>query len=281
MSILPKAVWFIENHYARRPSLDEVAEASGTTRFHLSRTFSLATGQSLMAHMRGRRLTEALKLLTNGAPSILQVALEAGYESHEAFTRAFREQFGVTPEQARDGHVIPQHLKVEPIHMNTVADIKLAEPRYEERPAFTVAGLGERFTMNRTQDIPQLWQKFNAKYDGTAPHAVPDFWYGINAEWGEAGQDFLYMAGVEVTDTHDLPDEFRTFTFPAQRYVVFRHADHISTLQKTYGAVWGSWFPENNVDTKNMNGFFELYGVEFDPMTGEGGIELWFPVRKG
>lgn len=281
MSILPKALWFIENHYGRRPSLDEVADASGTTRFHLSRTFSLAAGVPLTAYMRGRRLTEALKLIEAGAPSLIEVALEAGYGSHEAFTRAFRAQFGITPEEARDGHAVSQDVKVEPIKMNEFADFKLAEPRFEERGAFTVAGLGERFTLDRTQDIPQLWQKFNAKYDGTAPHAVPDFWYGISAEWGEAGQDFLYMAGVEVTDTHDLPAEFMTFTFPAQRYVVFPHTDHISTLQKTCVAVWDAWLPDNNIDTSNINGTFEFYGNEFDPVTGNGGIELWFPFKTG
>lgn len=280
MSIVPKALWFIENHYARRPSLDEAADAVGTTRFHLSRTFSLATGRSITGYMRGRRLTEALKLLSDGAPSIIAVALEAGYGSHEAFTRAFHEQFGVTPERARDGHVIANHLKVEPIKMNDVANIDLAEPRFEDRSAFTVAGLGERFTMNRTQDIPQLWQNFNANFDGTAPNAVPDAWYGINAEWGEAGQDFLYMAGVEVSDTSDIPKEFRTFTFPAQSYVVFRHSAHISSLQKTYGAIWGDWLPKHGYDTSQMNGFFEFYGPEFDPVSGDGGLELWMPASK-
>lgn len=280
MSIVSKALWFIENHFGRSPSLDEVADAAGATRFHLSRTFSLVTGMSIMAYLRGRRLTEALKLLSEGAPSIIQVALEAGYGSHEAFTRAFRDQFGMTPEQARDGKPIDECTKVEPINMNDATSINLAEPRIEERAAFTVAGLGERFTMNRTQDIPKLWQNFNVNFDGTAPHAVPDAWYGINAEWGEAGQDFLYMAGVEVTDTSDLPKEFRTFTFPAQAYVVFRHSEHIASLQKTYGAIWGKWLPENGYDTSAMNGFFEFYGPEFDPMTGNGGIELWMPASK-
>jgi AraC family transcriptional regulator len=44
---------------------------------------------------------EAARQLCNGAPDILTIALNAGYGSHEAFTRAFRDQFGLTPEQAR------------------------------------------------------------------------------------------------------------------------------------------------------------------------------------
>ena len=59
-----------------------------------------------MRYVRGRRLTEAAKALSNGAPDILSVALDAGYGSHEAFTRAFRDEFGVTPETIRaQGHL--------------------------------------------------------------------------------------------------------------------------------------------------------------------------------
>jgi AraC family transcriptional regulator len=55
-----------------------------------------------MRYVRGRRLTEAAKVLSDGAPDILTVALDAGYGSHEAFTRAFRDQFGV--KVAGDGY---------------------------------------------------------------------------------------------------------------------------------------------------------------------------------
>jgi AraC-like DNA-binding protein len=51
--------------------------------------------------MRGRRLSEAARVLANGGPDILSVALDFGYGSHEAFTRAFRDQFGLTPESVR------------------------------------------------------------------------------------------------------------------------------------------------------------------------------------
>ena len=53
-----------------------------------------------------RRLSEAARVLANGSPDILTVALDFGYGSHEAFTRAFRDQFGMTPESVRaQGHL--------------------------------------------------------------------------------------------------------------------------------------------------------------------------------
>ena len=54
-----------------------------------------------MRYLRARRLSVAARALVNGVPDIFSVALDVGYGSHEAFTRAFRERFGVTPESVR------------------------------------------------------------------------------------------------------------------------------------------------------------------------------------
>src|SRR3954470_12793987 len=95
MNPVGKALWFIETHFAGELSLAAIAAAAGVSRYHLSRAFDAATGSSAMAYVRGRRLTLAAQALAKGAPDILSVALAAGYGSHEAFTRAFRDQFGL------------------------------------------------------------------------------------------------------------------------------------------------------------------------------------------
>src|SRR3954469_13430426 len=103
MSMNPaqKALWFIESHLADALTLDEIAGVAGVSRFHMVRAFAAATGFSVMRYVRVRRLTEAARALANGAPDILALALDADYGSHEAFTRAFRDHFGMTPEAVR------------------------------------------------------------------------------------------------------------------------------------------------------------------------------------
>src|SRR3954451_2968586 len=101
MNPAQKALWYIESHLAQPLTLDEVAAIAGVSRFHLVRAFAAATGLSVMRYVRARRLSEAARTLADGAPDILRVALDADYGSHEAFTRAFREHFGVTPEMVR------------------------------------------------------------------------------------------------------------------------------------------------------------------------------------
>jgi AraC family transcriptional regulator len=73
-SPVEKAIWFIESHFARDITLDEVAGVCGLSRFQMSRLFSHATGMTVTAYVRGRRLTEAVRALAKGAPDILAVA---------------------------------------------------------------------------------------------------------------------------------------------------------------------------------------------------------------
>ena len=93
-----KALWYIETHFGHDISLDRVAQAAGVSRFHLARVFEVRMGHSVMGYVRARRLAIAARQLAAGAPDILAVALEAGYGSHEAFTRAFAAAYGITPE---------------------------------------------------------------------------------------------------------------------------------------------------------------------------------------
>src|SRR5690606_17717242 len=176
------------------------------SRSHLSRIFPLATGYSISAYLRGRRLSEAAKALAGGAPDILAVALDAGYGSHEAFTRAFRDQFGLTPEEVRRRRALDNLDIVEPLPRNTHTAIKLPEPVIERRPAMRIAGLMGRHEMSSTNGIPQQWQQF-APYIGHIDGAVPGPAYGVVADADESTCE--YMSGVEVSPNAELPKEFK------------------------------------------------------------------------
>ena len=146
MNLVQKALWYIESHFAAEISLECIAAVADVSRFHMSRAFGLATGQSVMRYVRGRRLTEAARALSLGAPDILSVALDSGYGSHEAFTRAFRDQFGVTPEAVRQRGDLDNLELVEPIKMRETMPADLAEPRRESGGALLIAGLRARYS---------------------------------------------------------------------------------------------------------------------------------------
>lgn len=276
MNPTEKALWYVESHLTDAITLEDVARNSGASRFHVTRAFAAATGRSVMDYLRSRRLTEAARRLAAGAPDILGVALEAGYGSHEAFTRAFRSQFGLTPELLRARKTLDSLDTVEPILMTQTPLTDLAPPRFETAPAFLIAGLGERYDCQGSAAIPMQWERFNA-YFGHIPGQVGDVAYGVCANGDDTG-NFDYIAGVEVKDFSDLPKEFARLRVPDHRYAVFSHPDHISTIRRTMNTIWNKWLPESGHEIADAP-LFERYGPEFDPETGKGGLEIWVPLK--
>src|SRR2546430_15478195 len=114
MNPAQKALWFIESHLADELTLDEIAGVAGISRFHMVRAFAEVTGLSVMRYVRARRLSEAARALAGGAPDILNLALEADYGSHQAFTRAVRDPLGVPPQTGRQTARLAQPRPHEP-----------------------------------------------------------------------------------------------------------------------------------------------------------------------
>lgn len=276
MNPTEKALWFVESHLPDAVSLDDVAASSGVSRFHVTRAFGAATGRSVIGYMRARRLSEAARKLAGGAPDILQVALDAGYGSHEAFTRAFRDQFGTTPELVRAAGSTHSLDLVEPILMDSSLLTTLEPPRFETSRPFLIAGLGERYSCETSAAIPMLWQRFGP-YIGNIPGEIGDVAYGVCVNGDDTG-NFDYIAGVEVSDFSDLPKDFYRVRVPAQKYAVFSHREHISTIRRTVNTIWNKWLPGSGHEIADAPDL-ERYGPEFDPRSGNGGLEIWVPVK--
>ena len=135
-----RALWFVENRLSDELTLHGVAEDVGVSPHHLARAFGAATGCSLRNYARGRRLTEAVRRLVDGDASILAVALDHGYGSHGAFTRAFRDEFGVTPEAFRRNPAQYALRLTEPVQMDKSKLIDLDPPRFENGERLIVVG---------------------------------------------------------------------------------------------------------------------------------------------
>ena len=281
MNPAQRALWYIESHLAKPMTLDEIAAISGVSRFHIVRAFAAATGLPVMRYARARRLTEAARSLAKGAPDILSLALEADYGSHEAFTRAFRDQFGTTPEAVRAAMCV-SHLKLqEPILMDSTMLDHLAPPRFEMAKAFLVAGRGQRISCDNGAMIPGLWQRFHqetAAIPARVGQGKNQVAYGVCCNGDDAG-NFDYIAGVEVADFSDLPRRFSRVRIPEQRYAVFTHAGHVASIRLTVNTIWNQWLPASGLKAADAPNF-ERYGETFDPATGNGGFEIWVPVRE-
>ncbi len=86
---------------AERATLDDVSAWDGRSAFHVQRSFRRAVGESPLQFQRRVALQRAAALLLSTDRTVLDLALDAGFESHEGFTRAFRAHFGVPPRRFR------------------------------------------------------------------------------------------------------------------------------------------------------------------------------------
>ena len=276
MNPVSKALWYVENNFAGEITLDEIAAVAGVSRFHVSRAFGEAIGRPITLYVRGRRLTEAAKVLASGATDILTVALESGYGSHEAFTRAFREQFGQTPESVRAQRHLDNIKLVEAVNMNQPILKDIAEPRFESRNAFLVAGLSARYDYETCGGgIPAQWQRF-APYIGNVPGQVGTDAYGVRFNSDDSGLD--YACGVEVSEFSQLPPELSRVRVPANRYAVFTHSGHVSAIRSTWYAIWNKWLPKSGHQLADAPDF-ERYDARFDARSGAGEVEIWVPLK--
>ena len=275
VSIVKQAIWIIERHLDQNLTLPEIAAACGVTPSHLSHAFSQALGRTLTGYVRGRRLSRAAEHLSAGAPDILPVALEAGYGSHEAFSRAFGREFGRTPEMVRKAGT------VEGLALTGAADMAAdMEPGIslvgrKQCPAMRLIGLAARFHFDLRHDIPGLWQQFTTLYPLIEPvsSSVP---VGLCGPFAEDGT-FDYACAVEATGNALPPAGMAVIQLPAADYAIFRHQGHVSTIGGTYRRILDDALPQRGWTIPNQP-IVERHDTGFDAQTGEGGVSIWVPV---
>jgi AraC family transcriptional regulator len=275
MSIVDKALWVIERNSSGELNLPALAEACGVSRSHLASAFGSRTGWPVMKYLRARRLTRAAETLARGAPDILAVALDAGYGSHEAFTRAFRDQFGVPPERVRERGSTEALALVPPLDLKARAQPVL-EPPWVTEAAVRAVGLSGRHTFDTAIGIPIQWQTFMATSYGLIPHRVDGIPIGIQIPADDEG-GFDYICAAEVSAFGDVPRDLQKIDLASRRYAVFEHRGHVSTLFDTYAAIWNEALDEHGWVPAQAP-VIERHSPSFDPQTGEGGVSLWIPL---
>jgi predicted transcriptional regulator YdeE len=153
---------------------------------------------------------------------------------------------------------------------------KLKEVRFENGRPMLFAGIRRHHAFARAgAEIPQQWREFEKL--GTLTGQVGTTAYGAICGGDPKTQTMEYMCAVEVASFDGLPKELGRMRVPAARYAVFRHDGNVSTVRATWDKIFSEWLPSSGLRSNNTPDF-EVYGEQFDPKTGDGGIEIWVPV---
>ena len=212
------ALTFIEARLFEPLSVKTIAQACGVSPFRFSRQFTQRQGESVMAYVRGRRLEAAMRrLLVDGDVAIVDLAFDCGFDSQEAFTRAFRRAFGETPGRFRRSHApVPLHRRRRKM-MNEI----VIHESIETRPALKFAGLAAHFTPANLVDMPELWKRL-VPHIGFESQIGERETYGIWRSRNPADGSFDFLAAVRIEPESTPPPALEVLALPARTYLVYK-----------------------------------------------------------
>lgn len=101
VSVITDTIETIERGIGARLTLAQLSARAGISGFHFNRMFSTVAGVTLKQYVLGRKLAHAAALLHGTERPVIDIALELGFEYPEVFSRAFKNQLGVSPAEYR------------------------------------------------------------------------------------------------------------------------------------------------------------------------------------
>lgn len=111
--IVNKVLQYIEDNLENEINVDKIAGNAGYSKFYLNRIFSDCTGITIYKYLQSRRLTVAAEKLTQTNAPITKIAFEAGYDSQQAFSLAFKQLYVYPPKIYRNiGVFVPKHPRI-------------------------------------------------------------------------------------------------------------------------------------------------------------------------
>lgn len=243
----------IQRHLDEALCLEDLARVAHFSPHHFHRIFRGMVGETVMEHIRRLRLARAASRLKHGDLPVTRIAFEAGYETHEAFTRAFRAMFDESPSGFRKLHQ-PLPLRASPSGVHFAPDADLSQ--------FTPRERGDRPMEVKVEKIEPLRVAFMRH---TGPYEACGETWGRLCAW--AGPRGLFgprtvVMGVSYDDPEVTPpdkirydcclsidDSFKAEgdvgvqTVGGREYAVTIHRGPYERLAETYAAICGQWAP--------------------------------------
>ena len=241
-----RVIEHVHDHLDEPLDLDQLADIAAMSRWHWHRVWQACFGESVVAMVRRLRMQRAATALARGETDLERLAREAGYGSLTAFTRAFRQSYGLPPATYRDAgshrrfdkdwtppaRKRPADLGASPMHdivirqepQRVLAGIAHKGPYIEIGRAFEhlIGSLASRGLMDKTGMLIGFYY--------SDPSVVPE-------------QELRSAAAVELRQDIALSAPLERIEVPAQRYAVLRHKGPYADMKAAYDWLYGTWLP--------------------------------------
>jgi AraC family transcriptional regulator len=280
-----KVLEHIDAHLDDDLSVERLSAVAASSKYHFHRQFSLLLGISVHKYVQLVRLRRAAYLLAfRSDERILDVAFASGYESHEAFSLAFKKAVGQTPSEFRDQpewepwhaadrrltelrsfHMKPAHSKEE-VSIVTFPETRVAVLEHRGDPA-RIGDSVRTFIEWRKQNgaSPKVSATFNVLYDDPNETSPDQFRLDL-------------CAGIE-RPVADNPFGVVEKKIPAGRCAVLRHVGSDDTLGESLRYLYSTWLPASGEEPRDFPLFLQRVRFFPDVPEHEAVLDVFLPLR--
>ncbi|MCT4566422.1 MAG: AraC family transcriptional regulator [Maledivibacter sp.] len=284
LSRLTNALDYIEENIEGKIDIYEVAKISYSSPSHFQRMFYMIMDVTIAEYIRKRKLTLAAQELATSRAKVIDIAFKYGYETPEAFSKAFKNLHGIPPSAARRPGI---KLKAYP-RLSFQISIKGDENmdyKIIDKDAYKLIGKSIRVSTKDGENyirIPKFWEEFNRKGLNNRIMELTEKkdMLGICTDYCEDLQELTYIIAVEKTKDVEL-GEFEEFEIPPSTWAVFQSIGSIpDAIQRVWKRIYSEWFPATGYEHSG-GPEMELYPNEgLSPNDDDYRCEVWIPIIK-
>jgi len=244
---------YIEEHLDDELPLKRLAEVGHLSPYHFHRIFRAIVGEGVAEYVRRVRLEAAAIALKATTNSVTNVAFNAGYGTHEAFTRAFRRRFGVSPSDFRSSN----SFKVENRDSDMTSQTNDRETRTVQLPATRVAFL--RHTGPYKESGATFTKMMEWAFSKGLFHPQTKVLSICHDDPAITSPEKTRLdCCVTVDDRFIAEGEVEVQTIPEGEYVVLTHRGSYDGLADSYCWLYGEWLSTSGREFANRPPF-EVY----------------------
>ena len=279
------AMDYIENHLTDEIDYKELAKIACCSEYHFRRVFAFLAGLPLGEYIRRRKLTLAGFIIRNTGEKIIDIAIRLGYESPDAFAKAFWSMHGATPTEARKSSV---SLKAFPpmTFQLKIQGGNAMEYRITEKEAFRIIGICKRITL--------VYEGVNTQMDSMWASLKPEDFIELKkmsdiepggiicasanfAEGRNEGSVLDQYIGVATTFTVSV--RWEALEVAASTWAVFTAVGKFpEALQNVWARIYSEWFPASGYEL--AGGPEILWNESPDTAKPDYKSEIWIPVKR-
>lgn len=270
---------YIGQHIDEPLSLEQLSQVACFSKYHFHRLFKANTGLSLQQFVRWLRLKRAAhQLIVDADTPIINIAVNAGFESHEAFTRAFKQHCGLNPSEfraQRDWQMWSQPPYCLPSQENTTMIVVIKE--MPERRLAVLEHRGNPATLGDSVKKLLIWAHQHPL--DLAPKPGEAFGFAYDDPETTEPDAFRFDLALTVPEQATLSGDIVEKCLPAGRYAVAKHNGSRGNIGDTVYGLYRDWLPKSGQTLGDLPCIFSYYNLDHEVAETELVTECWLLLK--